>query len=65
VLRDGPLREVYHDFEALAESSLRPTQACALARAANPAHRAITSAELAASYVSAKLETQTQAEAAP
>lgn len=53
VLRDGGLREVYHDFEALAASSLRPTQATALARAADPAHRAVTAEELAASYAAA------------
>jgi energy-coupling factor transport system ATP-binding protein len=50
VLRDGALREVYHDFEALAASSLRPTQAAALAREVNPAHRAVTAGELAASF---------------
>lgn len=53
VLRDGGLREVYHDFEVLAASSLRPTQATALARAANTAHRAITADELATSYADA------------
>ncbi len=50
VLRDGTLREVYHDFETLAASSLRPTQAVTLAREVNPAHRAVTAGELAESF---------------
>jgi energy-coupling factor transport system ATP-binding protein len=56
VLRDGTLREVYHDFPTLAASGLRPTQATALARAAHPRHRAVTPDELAASYANAETE---------
>lgn len=50
VTADGTLREVYHQVPVLQATSLKPTQAVSLARAAHPECRAITPAELANAY---------------
>jgi energy-coupling factor transport system ATP-binding protein len=48
ITSDGTLREVYHQVPILQATSLKPTQAVSLARAANPECRAISPTELAA-----------------
>jgi len=50
LLLDAPLREAFHATEILATTSVEPTQAVVLAQAAHPDNRALTPAELAASF---------------
>lgn len=50
VLFDSTLRAVYHAFEVLGSTHLRPTQTVMLARHSHPLNRAITPAELASCF---------------
>lgn len=50
LLLDAPLREAFHAITTLAQTAVSPTQAVALARAAHPGNRALTPAELAATF---------------
>jgi energy-coupling factor transport system ATP-binding protein len=54
ITSDGTLREVYHRVPVLVATSLKPTQAVSLARAAHPDCRAVSPAELAGIYAPAQ-----------